>query len=299
LHNRLNPVFVDVDKNYYEIDSSLIESKITPKTRAIIPVHLFGQPCDMDPICTLAKKYNLKIIEDSCETMFASYKGRRVGSLGDIGCFSTYMAHLLTTGVGGISITNNADYAARMRSLLNHGRDSIYISIDDDKNVANNRKKEIIERRFKFVDIGHSFRLTELEGALGVAELENWENIISSRRKNARYLIDNFKSLEDEIQLPRIRKGCEHSYMMFPIVLKNDSKQKLVSFLEKNGIETRDMLPLINQPIYSNMFHIKRGDYPVADWINNGGFYIGCHQGLSQDDLDYIVATVKSFFSKD
>ena len=296
LHNNMNPVFVDVDPDYYELDPALIEQAITPKTRAIIPVHLFGQPCDMDPIRAIAQKHNLKIIEDSCETMLAKYKGESVGNLGDIGCFSTYVAHLLITGVGGLATTSNPEYAIKMRSLVNHGRDSIYMSIDDDKNISNDQLKEVIARRFSFVSIGHSFRITELEGALGLAQLEELDSIVAKRRANAAYLTKHLKDLQSYIQLPKIRKDTEHSFMMFPIVIKNMPKTKLVNYLEEHGIETRDMLPLINQPIYVKKFGIKKGDYPVADWINENGFYVGCHQDLTQEDLDYIVAIIHNFF---
>lgn len=298
LHNNMVPVFVDIERDYYELDPTLIEAKITPRTRAMIPVHLFGQPCDMDPIMAIAKKHNLKIIEDSCETMYARYKGRMVGNLGDISCFSTYIAHLLTTGVGGLSLTNNPEYAVMMRSLLNHGRDSIYISIDDDNGVSGDKLKEIISKRFSFVSIGHSFRMTELEGALGVAQVEELPTIVQKRRDNAAYLMKGLKRLESYIQLPKIRPETEHSFMMFPIVLLNEPKVKLVNYLENNGIETRDMLPLINQPIYKKLFNLDPKDYPVADWVNTNGFYIGCHQDISMDDLDYMINLFYEYFAQ-
>lgn len=296
IHNNLKPVFVDVEKDFYEIDPRLIEEKVTEKTKAIIPVHLFGLPCDMDNIKKIAVKYDLKIIEDSCETMFASYKNKRVGSLGDIGCFSTYIAHLITTGVGGINTTNNADYAVMLRSLMNHGRDSIYISIDDSKGKSKKELREVIARRFKFINLGHSFRVTEMEAALGLAQLETWQTMIRKRRENAKYLINGLRKFDDKLQLPEIRKNCEHSFMMFPIVLKKEKKQRIVNYLERRGIETREMLPLINQPIYQRLFRINIDDYPVADWINNNGFYIGCHQDVSQGDMDYIIKAFNDFF---
>ena len=297
LHNKMIPVFVDIEPNYYEIDPALIESKITSRTRAIIPVHLFGQPCDMDPIVKIAQKYNLKIIEDSCETMLATYKGRMVGSLGDISCFSTYIAHLLTTGIGGLSLTNNPDYAIRMRSLVNHGRNSIYISIDDDK-VSGKELQEVIENRFSFVSVGHSFRITELEGALGVAQMEELPEIVRKRRENAAYLINGLKELDTYIQLPKTRPCTDHSFMMFPIVVRSESKTDVVNYLEQNGVETRDMLPLINQPIYQEMFQINPKDFPVAHWINQSGFYIGRHQDITDNDLNYMVKLNKNYFDK-
>jgi len=146
-HN-LKPVFVDVDPVTYNIDPARIEKKITRKTRAIMVVHLFGQPAEMDPILKIARKYKLKIIEDSAETMFVKYKGKPVGSFGDIACFSTYVAHPIITGVGGVVATSNPKYAAVLRSLANHGRDNIYISIDDDKGKKGKQLQQIIARRF-------------------------------------------------------------------------------------------------------------------------------------------------------
>lgn len=296
IHNNLKPVFVDVQKDYYGIDPNLIEDKITSRTKAIIPVHLVGMPCDMDPIKKIAVKHGLKIIEDSCETMFANYKGKRVGSLGDIACFSTYIAHLITTGVGGINTTNNQEYAIALRSLMNHGRDSIYICIDDDKGKNKKELKEIIARRFNFVKLGHSFRATEMEAALGIAQLETWSDMIQKRRQNGKYLTEGLSKFGDNVQLPKIREGCEHSFMMYPLVLRKEKKERAVNYLENNGIETRDLLPLINQPIYKKLFGIDANDYPVADWINNNGFYIGCHQDLTQSDLDYVIDIFKGLF---
>ena len=281
LHNQLMPVLVDVDPHYYELDPSQLEAKITPRTRAIIPVHLFGQPADMGPICAIASRYNLKVIEDSAETMFASYQNRRVGSLGDIGCFSTYVAHILVTGVGGFNTTNDPEYAVRMRSLMNHGRDSIYISIDDDKDKSDEELKMIVARRFSFVSVGHSFRVTEMEAALGLAQLEESEAMIAARRANARLLIQKLAHLDGYLQLPKTRPGNEHSFMMFPIVLRDEPKTELVNFLEQNGVETRDMLPLTNQPVYHHLLNWCEDQYPVAKWVNQNGFYIASHQGLT------------------
>lgn len=298
LHNRLTPVLVDVEPVYYELDSHLLEAKITPRTRAIIPVHLFGQPADMDPICEVAARHNLKVVEDSAETMFASYHGRPAGSLGDIGCFSTYVAHLLVTGVGGLNTTNNPEYAIRMRSLMNHGRDSIYLSIDDDDGKPADELRLIIARRFNFVSVGHSFRATEMEAALGLAQLEEWEALIAARRANAKSLLRKLSHLEGDLQLPRTRPGSEHAFMMFPIVLRDRPKEALVNFLEQNGVETRDMLPLTNQPVYQRLLGWCEDAYPVAKWINQNGFYVGCHQDLTEFDLDYMAELFERFFRR-
>ncbi|MCM8788196.1 MAG: DegT/DnrJ/EryC1/StrS family aminotransferase [Candidatus Omnitrophica bacterium] len=297
LYNNLVPVFVDVDRKTYNINPELIEDKITSRTRAIIPVHLFGLPCDMTPILEIARKRHLRIIEDSCETMFASYKGRRVGSFGDIGCFSTYIAHFLVTGVGGLCTTNNSRLAVILKSLMNHGRDSIYISIDDD-NKNGPELFKVVERRFRFIRLGHSFRATEFEAAIGLAQLEKKEYIVSKRRNNARYLTEGLKDLEEFLQLPFVPADREHNFMMYPIVLKKGNKNKIVRFLEENWIETRDMMPLLNQPVYMKIFGNIQKNYPVAKWINDSGFYIGCHQYLETEHLDYVIERFHQFFKK-
>lgn len=298
----LKPVFVDIDEKTYNIDPDLIEEKITSKTRGIIPVHMFGLPANMARVMQLAKKHDLRVIEDSCETMFVSVNGKPVGSHGDIGCFSTYVAHFLVTGVGGFSVTNSAELAVMMRSLVNHGRDGIYLSIDDDENKHGKALETIIERRFQFVRMGYSFRVTELEAALGVAQLEMKDNIIRTRRANAHKLIKGLQPLEDAglIQLPYTPSYAEHAFMLFPVVVthKNADRDKLTLFLEENLIETRPMMPLINQPFYTKMFGNLEKYYPVAKWTNQNGFYIGCHQEFGDSEIEYIVETFQKFFKK-
>ena len=299
IFNRMKPVFVDVDSRTYNIDSSKIEKAITSKTRAIIPAHLFGLPCDMDPIMKIAKKHNLKIIEDSCECMFATYRGKKVGSFGDIGCFSTYVAHFLVTGVGGLAITNNSELAIMMRSFMNHGRDSIYLNVDADNNVSSAKLKIITARRFSFVRLGHSMRATELEAAIGVAQFEGRERNIKRRKEIAKFYTKNLADLQDYIQLPTVPADRDHNFMMYPIVLKNMRKRELVNFLEARNVETREMVPLINQPVYKKIFgNDLEKKFPVARWINESGFYIGCHPYLKTKEIKYIVDIIHDFFAK-
>ncbi len=299
IHNRMIPVFVDVDAKTYNIDPKLIEARITPKTRAIIPVHLLGLPCDMNPILDIARRYKLRIIEDSAETMFATYKGKKVGSFGDIGCFSTYVAHFIVTGVGGFATTNDPELAVMLRSLMNHGRDSIYLNISAGQGLKGEKLFEMVSKRFSFVHIGHSFRCTELEAAIGLGQLERSDRIIKKRKENALYFMDRLKLLKDEIQLPDIPSDREHAFMLYPIVLHRRPKQELVNYLEERMIETRDLFPLLNQPVYRKLFgEDLQKQYPVAKWLNNSGFYIGCHQYLSNDERKYVADTILSYFER-
>ena len=301
LQNRLVPVFVDIDPDYYHVDPSQIEARITPRTRAIMPVHLFGQSCDMAPILALARARNLRVIEDSCEAMCVRHQGAPVGSLGDIACYSTYVAHLIATGVGGVAATNDADLATMMKSLFNHGRDGIYLSMDDDKTTDRSELFQVVTRRFNFVDVGYSYRATELEAAIGLAQLQNWESSIRSRQRNAALLTSGLAPLRDQLQLPRVRPGSEHAFMMYPIVLRNPEvlREDLILFLEENLIETRFMLPLLNQPVYQALFGNLEPQYPVARHVNRNGFYVGCHPGLPPKDLQYMVEAFRAFFAEE
>ncbi len=301
ISNGLKPVFVDVDPLSYNIDPKEIEKKITTRTRAIVPVHMMGLPCDMLPIMRIARKYKLKVVEDSCETMFTNYRGKVVGSFGDISCFSTYVAHLIITGVGGLAVTSNPKYAEVLRSLANHGRDNIYISIDDDKNTKGKFFKQIIARRFRFIRPGYSFRVTELEGAVGCAALDDAPKMMKVRKRNGAYLTKRLQPLERYIQLPSFPAHSGHAFMMYPIVVREGSgidKQDLVNYLEAKGIETRDLMPLINQPYLKKMYGLKESDYPVAKWINKNGFYIGSHQKMGPEEIDYIANTFEAYIKK-
>lgn len=291
LYNDLVPVFVDVDPRYYTIDPERIEARIGPRTRAIMPVHVGGLPCDMAPILDIAERRGLRIVEDSAETMFAHDRGRPVGSFGDVGCFSTYAAHVITTGVGGLCTTNDDDLFEMLKSLMNHGRDTRYIRMDDDARADGAELLEIADSRFSFVRLGHSFRATEMEAALGVAQLEEREALCARRKELAARLDAGLAHLDGLLQLPRIRPGAEHSYMFYPLVVTDPgvSRDDLVHHLEEHAVETRPLLPLINQPIYRRLFGDLDDEYPVAARLNRTAFYVGCHPDMTLDDADYVV----------
>lgn len=297
LHNNLKPVFVDVESDYYCIDPAKIEEKITPKTRAIMPVHMFGQSADMEPILAIARKHGLKIVEDSCETMFVKYHGKPVGSLGDISVFSTYVAHIIVTGVGGIVTTNDEQLAVMMKSLMFHGRDNIYLKIEDDDTRNKLRLSSLIERRFQFEHLGYSFRLTEMEGALGLAELENKDAIITNRQRVGRNMTNALAEFSDFFQLPQVRPDSEHIYMLFPIVIKDQriEKEDFLLFLEENGVETRLFMPLLTQPIYKKIFGDIEDKFPTAKRLVGDGFIIGCHPYLTESDIKYVHDLFKKY----
>ena len=300
MHAGMKPVFVDVDSRTYNIDTKLIEEKITENTVAIMPVHTFGQPCEMDSIVKIATKYGLKIVEDCAEAHFAVYKGRPVASFSNIAGSSTYVAHTITTDIGGVITTDDTNLAEIARSLIAHGRACTCENCIayNSKQVCKLRMQTEMDRRFMMIRLGYSYRIGELEGALGVAQLENKDFIINTRKANAKILTDGLKDVEQYLQLPYYPEYVEHSFMMYPLVIKDDkafTRNEIVKYLEQNNIETRPMLPLLNQPIYKEIFGDIEKDYPVAQWINNNGFYVGCHHGLSKEELNMIIKTIHAF----
>lgn len=289
--NNLKPVLVDVD-NSANINPHLIEKAITGKTRAIIPVHLLGQPADIPEIMKVAGEYGLKVIEDSCETMFVERDGIKVGSVGDIACFSSYLAHLMVTGIGGFITTDDEELATIMRSMMFHGRDESYLNIDDNKKTGK-EFNEMVAKRFHFPRFGYSDRMTEMEAALGLGDMQGWEKMIRKRQDNARYLIDHLEMLPVAGPVLSI---TEHAFMFFPLVV--DARDELVEYLEKRGIHTRHLMPLTTQPLVKKYF---KGDltkkYPVANYFNNHGLLLGCHQYLKKKDLDYMIKHIRGFYA--
>jgi dTDP-4-amino-4,6-dideoxygalactose transaminase len=252
----------------------------------------------MKSIMTIARKRNIQVIEDSCETMFATQDGHSVGGFGDLACFSTYIAHLIVGGVGGIITTDNDALAVLCRSFMAHGRDSIYTNIDQDDSDDDILRRQMIERRFKFDRVGYSYRCTELEAAIALSELERWESNIQTRQGNFTFLTDCLKDLEDKLQLPHIPPETTHSAMMYPIILRCGDRDDFLMYLERSGIETRYLFPLLNQPIYQKLFPGLATKYPVAQHLAKQGFYIGVHQGLSLLDIEYVSDTIHDYFKK-
>lgn len=291
-HCGLVPVFCDVEPISFGLDPEKVKALITFRTRAMIPVHLLGQPCQMTALMQIARQYDLKVIEDSCEAMFVHHYGQPVGSMGDIGCFSTYVAHLLVTGVGGMSITNNPAYAAKMRSLINHGLDLAQLNADE-----NFSPQPMRGRRFLFTSHGHSYRGTDFQAALGLAQLEEHETMLRVRRRNAQHLYAGLQIINKHqghpFVIPQINAGNEHAWMMAPIILRQEGnvsqdKTWLTQALNEAGIETRDLPSILGQPVYN----LDETRYPVSAWLWRSGWYVGVHQALTPDDIQYVVDTL-------
>jgi perosamine synthetase len=267
------PVFVDSHPDYWCIDPGKIEEKITDKTKAIMPVHLYGHPCDMEPITKTAKKHNLFIIEDCAEAHGAEYKGRKVGSFGTISCFSFYGNKIITTGEGGICLTNDEVLARKMRILRDHGMSP--------------------QKRYWHEVIGFNYRITNLQAAIGVAQLSKIDRFIKKKRKNAQ-TYNEFLKNNDRIVLPPEMPWAKNVYWMYSILIKDNfglDRNRLLEKLAQSGIDNRPFFyPLHTMPPYK-----ENTLYPIAEELSAKGLNLPSSVKLSKNDIRKIATSLNSF----
>jgi len=274
LMEKVKPVFVDIDPKTYNLNPSLIEDKINPKTKAILVVHIFGHPADMNPIYEIAEKHGLKVIEDACEAIGAEYHGEKVGRKSDAATFAFYPNKQITTGEGGVIVTSNPKIAELCKSMRNQGR-----------NV--NGDWLVYER------LGYNYRLDELSAALGVAQMERIEEILEKRKSVAENYLNELADIP-EITLPFIAKEVKMSWFTFVIKVDMDKRQKIMEFLHQEGIDCREYFPCIHlEPFYKEMFGYKEGDFPIAEKISKETIALPFHNNLKSEEVDYISVKLK------
>jgi len=298
------PVFVDIELETLNINPSRIEKVITKKTRAIMPVHLMGKPAKMDQITKIANKHKLFIIEDAAEAHGAVYKGKNIGAFGDMAAYSLYLAHIITTIEGGIITTNRADFAEILRSLRSHGRAckcGICV-LNTSSGYCRKRFEYGRDIRFVFERIGYSAKMNEIEAAVGIGSLKMYEQIIKERRHNLLTMMERFKKFGRYITTIREENDEKIGPHAFPMVVRERagfSRDQFVDYLERNGIDTRDLFTSMPTQCAGFAFlgH-KLGDFPNAEYIGNNGLHIGVHQDLHERHIDYFIHTVEKFLHK-
>jgi len=300
------PVFVDIESETLNIDTSKIEAVITDKTKAIMPVHLMGKPADMDAVNKIAKKHNLYVIEDAAEAHGSIYKGRAIGTLGDMAAYSLYVAHMISTVEGGVVVTDNNEYAKILRSLRSHGRAckcKICLLNTGDADCGNRfDNDQEMDIRFVFERMGFSSKMNELEAAIGLGNIEIYPEIFNKRRKNLKYLMDKFNEFK-----PYLVTIGEEEYEVIgphalPIIVQEKAgfnRNELVRRLEEEGIDSRSLF--LSMPTQCSGFKFlgyKLGEFPNAEYMGHNGLHIGVHQDLSYEDLDYFLGVVRSFINE-
>ena len=263
------PVLADVDPETWCLDPRQAAARLTPRTRAIMAVHMYGHPCDMDPLLDLARRHGCAVIEDASEAHGAEYKGRKVGGLGDVACFSFYGNKIITTGEGGMVVTNREDVAARARLLRNQAFE---------------------EPRFVHREIGFNYRLTNLQAAIGLAQCEKIAEKVDRKRALARDYSRLLAGAAD-LTLPPEAPWARNVYWMYGVLLHDAfgrSRDEVMRILREQGVETRPFFhPLHRQPSLAE--HTNHGPYPVADDLGRRGLYIPSGPGLTPDQVEEVA----------
>lgn len=273
LYEGAKPVFVDIDPITYNLNPKLIEKSITKKTKAILVVHIFGQSADMKQITRIASKYNLKIIEDACESIGAYYNKKMTGTFGDIGVFAFYPNKQMTTGEGGMIVSNSSTLIELCRSMRNQGRPK------SDNWLVHER-------------LGYNYRMNEMSASLGITQLKKIKWMISKRKEITSWY-NKFLSNQPGIITPATGRNRNHTWFVYVIRLENYSRDKLMSQLAKLGISTKPYLPVIHlQPFMRKMFHHHPGQFPIAETVTSQTIALPLYIGLSKKQIKYICDTI-------
>lgn len=294
IHSNAIPVFADIDSEIYCLDSEDMEEKITERTKAVIPVHLYGHPAEMDQIVEIAGDHNLLVVEDAAQAHGAEYKRRKVGSIGHVGCWSFYATKNMTTGEGGMITTNDSSIAEKARLIRNHGMTS----------------------RDEHVALGYNYRMNEIAAAMGIVQLSRLDKLNGIRTKNSMYLLKELEGV-DWLDVARIKPYVKHAFFWCPVMVNEEKlgmkTKELVAELRERGVEVRHryVAPLYKQPMLLNQnvypgkcpfscpFYGKKVDYSQSNCPNAekiAGKMIGLpnHSKLKLEQLDTVISTIKN-----
>jgi perosamine synthetase len=280
-------VLVDCRPDTLNLDPEQIEKAITPRTKAIIPVHLAGQPCEMDRILELARQHKLKVIEDAAHALPASYHSKNVGTLGDITCFSFYATKTITTGEGGMATTENADWAHRMRMMSLHG-----ISLD-----AWDRYTDKGSWYYEIIQPGYKYNLTDIAAALGIEQLKRCDKFWQARRRIAGHYHEAFADLP-EIQVPACASNIQHAWHLYVIQINAErlriNRQDFIKALKKENIGTSvHFIPLHLHPFYRDSFGYQPGDFPQASAVFQRIVSLPIYPAMTEADVRDVIVAVR------
>ena len=306
--NNLVPVFIDVDIPTYNIRADLIESAITPRTRAIMVAHALGNPFDLDTVMMLAKKHNLYVVEDTCDALGATYNGKTVGTFGNIGTLSFYPAHHITMGEGGAVFTQDGITKRALESIRDWGRDCYC-----EPGVDNTCKRRFewklgdlpkgYDHKYTYSNIGYNLKITDMQAAVGLSQLDRLGYFIEARKRNFSILKTGLKEREDVFILPEATKNADPSWFGFPITVRDDAgfkRDELIKFLEANKIATRLLFGgnLLKQPYMKGRSYRVPGETPNSDKVMTSTFWIGVYPGLEEAHLAYVIEKFHEFLKR-
>jgi len=287
LYFRARPILVDCEPDSFQIDPEAIERAITPRTRAVIPVHFAGSPARMDAILDIARRHNLQVIEDAAHAMPARYKGQWVGTIGDITCFSFYATKTLTTGEGGMITTENPEVADRVRMLSLHG-------------ISKNAYARYTAEgswRYEILDVGYKYNMTDMQAALGLAQLEKCELMREKRERIAERYTDALCST-DAYATPKIPAGIQHAWHLYVIKVNPDvltiSRDRVIEELKQRGIGTSvHFIPLHTHPYYRQQLGYRVGQFPCAERHFGGAISLPLFPGMINEETDRVIEALQ------
>jgi CDP-4-dehydro-6-deoxyglucose reductase, E1 len=305
VQNRLVPVFVDVNLSDYTAIPSMIEEAISPKTRAIIMAHTMGVPFDLDTVMRLAKEHNLWVMEDNCDALGSRYRGQLTGTFGDLATVSFYPAHHVTMGEGGAVITASDILGRIARSIRDWGRDC-YCAGGENNTCGKRFSQQFgtlpygYDHKYVYSHIGYNLKVTDMQAAVGLAQLGKLEDFIASRKANFDKIYEMLKPYDEQLLLPRATPNSDPSWFGFVITVRKDSaftRGDLSRFLEANRIETRNLFAgnLLRHPAFMNIEHRVVGDLANTDTITERTFFIGVYPGIDDIQLDYLASVFTRF----
>lgn len=311
IQNRLVPVFVEVEKDTYNIDASKIEEAISNKTRAIMFAHTLGNPAEMDKIMEIARKYNLYVIEDTCDALDSKYDGKMCGSFGDFSTFSFYAAHHMTMGEGGAISCNSLDLYKTALSIRDWGRACFCQTGEANPLGACGHRFDFkfeglpdgYDHKYVYNNIGYNLKPLDIQCAMGIEQLKKVRSFTEKRKYNFSMLYETFRQYEEKFILPRALPKADPSWFAIPITIKPNAgftKKEFVTYLESKKIETRMLFAgnILRQPGYKNINCRVIGDLIVTENILHNTFFLGVYPGIHQAKLDYMISTINSFFTR-
>lgn len=309
IQNGMVPVFVDVEIGTYNVDIKQLEKAIGPKTRAIFLAHTLGNPYNLDSIMELVEKHKLWLVEDCCDALGSTYKGRMVGSFGHIASCSFYPAHHITMGEGGCVFTSDETLARAARALRDWGRDCYCAG--GESNTCGKRftgqygtLPKGYDHKYVYSHIGYNLKVTDMQAAIGVEQLKKLPSFIEARKANFRSWTKGFGQFGGKFILPRATEGTDPSWFAFPVTVAQDagfSRTELTDYLNNHQVETRNLFGgnLLRQPAYIDIEHrVAQGGLPRTDRIMNDTFFLGTYPGLTKEQIEYTVSKITEFLKE-
>ena len=305
IQHGLVPVFLDVDLGTYDIDVTRLEEAVSPKTRAIILAHTLGNPFDVDAITALAKRHDLWLVEDSCDALGSTYRGKPIGTFGDLATVSFYPAHHITMGEGGCVLTNSPRMKTILESFRDWGRDC-WCEPGKENTCGKRFDWQLgdlphgYDHKYIYSHIGYNLKATDMQAAVGVAQLRKLPEFIDRRRHNWRRLHEGLSELSHLFVLPRATEHSDPSWFGFALTVRPDapfSRRELVQWLDTKRVATRQLFGgnLLRQPAYRDVPHRVVGELTNTDIVMQGTFWLGVYPGISDTMVDYMVDCVRQF----